>query len=253
MQSIVCPMFIPTLCFALLHGYVLLDNVSINGSGPYRFLVDTSSQSTSITPQLANALKLDPVYRVTLETSDGSKIVPASNVRIDVGSVQAEAVEVLWYDRPTHDALDGPIDGILGHNFLSRFDFVLDFKRRALAFAPPSAFAELLSGERIPLRLNEGRPLIPARFSSGGKPIDFFLDFGPQALFLPPELAGHARRGSIKKVFIGDTEFANVPAMVHQTPLLSASLFDSIYMNSESGYAVINPDLRFSSTCRGGL
>src|SRR5262249_33008155 len=125
-------MFIPTLCFALLHGYVLLDHVSINGSGPYRFLVDTSSQSTSIRPQLANALKLDPVHRVTLETPDGSKVVRASNARIDVDSVQAEAVEVLWYDHVSPDAFDGPIDGILGNNFLSRFDVVLDFKRRAL-------------------------------------------------------------------------------------------------------------------------
>jgi len=134
-------MTIPILCVALLHGYVLLDQVSINGAGPYRFLVDTGSQSTALRTQVARSLKLDPADRVTLQTAAGSQVVPVAEVsRITVGPFTVEDVEVLLYE--LHDVMGKHIDGILGQNFLSRFDFLLDVKHCELTMGAPGGLAD---------------------------------------------------------------------------------------------------------------
>jgi predicted aspartyl protease len=250
-------MTIPILCLALLHGYVVLDQVSINGAGPYRFLVDTGTQSTALKRQIAQTMKLVPTYRVTLETATGSQIVPATTVReITVGPLKVEDLEILWYD--VHDVLDDHIDGILGQNFLSRFDFLLDFKHCEFTIGPPSGLADLVDGEKVYFQNNEGRMIIPVRFSSHGRPSHFVLDSGASVLVLPPELATTfeaesssqlqtnigeetVRRGIVRTLFIGGSAFQNVPTVIQKTALLPATLFDSIYVNSASGYLVLNP------------
>lgn len=250
-------MTIPILCLALLHGYVVLDQVSINGAGPYRFLVDTGTQSTALKSKIARAMKLVPTYRVTLETATGSQVVPATQVRqITVGPFKAEDIEVLWYD--VHDVLDDHIDGILGQNFLSRFDFLLDFKHCELTIGPPSGLADRVHGEKVYFQNDEGRMIIPVRFSHRGRPSDFILDSGASVLVLPPELAGGfeaessahlltnigeeaVRRGIVRRLFIGGSVFKNVPTVIQKTALLPAKFFDSIYVNSGSRYVVINP------------
>jgi len=250
-------MTIPILCVALLHGYVLLDQVSINGAGPYQLLLDTGSQSTALKSQVAHRLRLDPAYRVTLESATGSQVVPGTKVRqITVGPFKVEDIEVLWYD--LQDTLDDHVDGILGQNFLSRFDFLLDFKHCELTLGPPSGLADRVMGERIPFRNDEGRMAVPLRFSSRGRPSDFVLDSAAPALFLPPGLSEAfdtegstrlstntgeetVRRGIVRTFFIGGSAFHNVPAVIQKTPLLPATLFDSIYVNSGSNYVVINP------------
>jgi predicted aspartyl protease len=253
-------MTIPILCLALLHGYVVLDQVSINGTGPYRFLVDTGTQSTALKTQVAQTMKLVPTYRVTLETPTGSQIVPATTVhQITIGPFKAEDLEILWYD--VHDVLDDHIDGILGQNFLSRFDFLLDFKHCEITIGPPSGLADFVDGEKIHFQNDEGRMAIPVRFSVRGRPNDFVLDSGASVLVLPPELATTfdaesssqlqtnvgeetVRRGTVRSLFIGGSTFENIPAVIHKTALLPATLFDSIYVNSARGYVVLNPKKR---------
>jgi len=253
-------MTIPILCLALLHGYVILDQVSINGTGPYRFLVDTGTQSTALKSQIARTMKLVPTYRVTLETPAGSQIVPAARVhQITVGPFKVADFEVLWYD--VHDVLDDQIDGILGQNFLSQFDFLLDFKHCEITIGPPSGLADYVDGEKVYFQNNEGRMIIPIRFSPRGRPSDFVLDSGASVLVLPPQLATafeaessarlltnlgeeSVRLGIVRKLFIGGSAFLNVPTVIQKTALLPAMLFDSIYVNSGSGYLVINPRKR---------
>jgi predicted aspartyl protease len=250
-------MSIPILCVALLHGYMILDQVSINGTGPYRFLVDTGSQSTALKSQVARTLKVEPAYRVTLETAVGSQVVPAAKVRdITVGPFKVEDIEVLWYE--LHDVLDDHVDGILGQNFLSRFDILLDFKNCELSMGPPAGLADWVDGEKVYFRTDEGRMIVPVRFSHRGRPNDFVLDSAASVLVLPPELSATfeadssarlltnagdetVRRGNVRTFFIGGSAFRNVPAIIEKTPLLPATLFDSIYVNSGSRYVVLNP------------
>jgi predicted aspartyl protease len=205
-------------------------------------------------------MKLIPTYRVTLETATGSQVVPATMVRqVTVGPFKAEDLEILWYD--VHDVLDDHIDGILGQNFLSQFDFLLDFKHCEITIGPPSGLADHVDGEKVYFQKNEGRMIIPVRFSSRGRPTDFVLDSGASVLVVPPELATTfqaesssqlqtnvgeetVRRGIVRTLFIGGSTFQNVPTVIQKTALLPATLFDSIYVNSAGKYVVLNPRKR---------
>jgi predicted aspartyl protease len=256
-------MRIEMLLFALLQNYITLDNVTINGTGPYRFLVDTGTQSTIINEALARKLLLVPAYRVSLSTPTGSELVPATTVtRVTAGEFGAEAVEVLWYDLPSNPFMNGPMDGILGHNFLSRFDYILDFKKRALSLAPPATLAATIRGERLPFRFEEGRILLQVRFAKDGSPQKFILDSGASHVVVPGEFgelsgmqaANSARlqtaigetevtTGTIPFLIVGDIVFRNLIASRDtqgQYGLLPATLFESIYVNSKERYLILN-------------
>ena len=252
-------MKIDILFLVLLQGYVVIDNVSINGRGPYRFLIDTGSQSTTIDASVAQELSLKPTYRVSLTTPAGSRLVSATMVRnLAAGSVSSEEVEVLWYDLRTQRMVAGDIQGILGNNFLSRFDYLFDFRNRALRIHQPSGFAKSVKGERIPFRLEEGRVVVPVRFTPDGEHYDFVLDSGASSMILPPGLASPPESQSsarlqtatgeeevalttVPTLFVGSAVFRNVPAAIQRTALLPVRLFDAIYVNSAEGYVVVNP------------
>jgi len=53
-------------------------DVFIGGAGPYRFLVDTASQTSLIDDVLANQLKLNPTYRVEIVTQKSTRLSPAA-------------------------------------------------------------------------------------------------------------------------------------------------------------------------------
>jgi predicted aspartyl protease len=252
-------MRIDIFVFALFQAYVTIDNVSINGVGQYRFLVDTGSQSTMIDESVARSLSLTPTYRVALATPTGSRLVPAAMAdTIAAGAFGTDKIEVLWSDLRASKSVDREIQGILGNNFLSRFDYIIDFKTHTLRLGLHSTLSESVKGEKIPFRLDEGRIVIPVRLRPGGQPHDFILDSGASSLVLPMDLAdtfeiaggarlrthsGEERVGltTVPCIFIGSSVFRNVPAAVQRVALMPAQLFESIYVNSEENYLIVNP------------
>jgi predicted aspartyl protease len=253
-------MRIDILSMVFLLSRIIIDNVSINGEGRYRFLIDTGSQSTMIDASVARKLSLTAAYRVSLDTPAGSRIVPAANtLSVSAGTAHAENIEVLWYDFNTERSALGDIHGILGNNFLSRFDYILDFKNRTLLLRPQSGFAESIRGERIPFHLDEGRIVVPVRFAKDGLPHDFILDSGATTMILPEALADtlalrskarlHTTAGiedvavtDVPCIFVGKSAVRNLPAAIQRTSLLPAHIFESIYVNSARGYLVLNPE-----------
>ena len=55
---------------------VVLEHVYLNGQGPFRMLLDTGAQSSSITPQVARRIGAEPRFRVEHVTIAGSRIYP---------------------------------------------------------------------------------------------------------------------------------------------------------------------------------
>ena len=51
--------------------------VRVSGTGPYRFLVDTGSQTSLIDPVLGTRLRLQPTFRVELMTQSTTRLRPA--------------------------------------------------------------------------------------------------------------------------------------------------------------------------------
>jgi clan AA aspartic protease (TIGR02281 family) len=94
-----------------------------------RFLIDTGATSCAITPLLAGQLGLYPPARHTdVETAAGTVRAGVVRLRsVAIGSRRAEAVQALVLDE-----LERGIDGVLGLNFLDRFTYAIDPKRRLL-------------------------------------------------------------------------------------------------------------------------
>lgn len=69
-----------------------------------------------------------------------------------------------------------PFGGILGHDFLSRFPMLVDFKRRTLTVFDPETFEPPSGGTSIPFFLTQGVPTI--RGEMVGISGDFLVDLG---------------------------------------------------------------------------
>ncbi|MBK7927905.1 MAG: retropepsin-like domain-containing protein [Bryobacterales bacterium] len=67
-------------------GYAVVGGVWVNGTGPYRMLVDTGAESVSLRPGLAEGAGLRARYAVEVESVSGVTVVPvAAAERMAVG------------------------------------------------------------------------------------------------------------------------------------------------------------------------
>jgi hypothetical protein len=145
-----------------------LVEVSINGAGPYRFLVDLGSNVVIVRRSIADAAGMH-----VLMERPGTDIVRADEVRM--GDVVFSSVVMGAYDE-----LD--VDGVLGYNILQGDELALDFPARILELGP-AAFAE---GGPAMEYVVEGRlPYLPAHV--GDRAMKLNLDTGATNWIVFPE------------------------------------------------------------------
>jgi predicted aspartyl protease len=78
----------------IARGHVLVDQVYVNGAGPFRFLVDTGAETSSIRTNVAESLGLRMSYRVELDSTRGKRWVPAGVAKnISLGNHSAVQVD----------------------------------------------------------------------------------------------------------------------------------------------------------------
>ena len=101
-------------------------DVYIGAAGPYRFLVDTGSQTSVIDTALANQLHLKPEFRVELITQQSTQLVPGTTLsNIKVRDRVLPGTEIVFRDVSELKSLDPSVRGVLGANALNSFDFTL--------------------------------------------------------------------------------------------------------------------------------
>jgi hypothetical protein len=115
---------------------LILLETTVNGKGPYRFVLDTGAGLTMISPELAK--------KVEVQGDEAQKAVGAGgNIDVHFGTVKAlaigetriEALKVGIMDLSgISKAIDTNIDGIIGYNFLSRFRVSVDYPKQAVTF-----------------------------------------------------------------------------------------------------------------------
>lgn len=265
--------------FKLIKNYLIVVTVEVNSKGTFNFLLDTGTNTTLITPELSRRLDLRPTDRIELMTVAGSQIVPRSQLHsLAIGSKSVNNVEVLFADLPEIRQLDSSISGVIGQNFLSQFNYMLDYRNRRIEFEEGDEIESRLTGARLLIERDEGKCIVvtpsisnskSARrfvldtalsglvlFVSNAPMLDIKLEHSPHSLISVSTNAGTdtARLGVLRTLQIGNETFRELPVALIQSPiitgnrsedgLLPARLFRTIYFNNRKVYVIFNP--RFS-------
>lgn len=105
----------------------MLVSVTINQSGPYDFVLDTGTQMTVVDQALATDLHLTKTGDVNvagMSLQGGAMFAQVGS--LSVGEHASKNVNVLVYDMKSLQAAGFAIRGLLGEDFLSKFDVLID-------------------------------------------------------------------------------------------------------------------------------
>jgi Aspartyl protease len=176
--------------------------VSINGTGPYDFILDTGSNVTVVRSQLIRKLNLLSGAPTAILTATGE--TRGQRVIIDNIAVAGLAVEHLEIDVVDRaQVLNGRVEGILGENFLKNFDILIDNEQQTLFIDRTSSLEGSVAGERLGFsrfgssddKPTTDRIVIELKVPSfTGKPLLFLVDSGINAAVLYPSPGGQALR-----------------------------------------------------------
>ncbi len=224
-----CPGNVATLALRRIQDDLIVVRVRINRTGPYDFLLDTGSQITTIDPVLASDLHL------RIEGTTGVSGVATQSRSafafldlIEVGSHSVPQSLAVIQDIADLKAADPRIRGILGENFLSHFDLLIDNRRQILCLDESKTLAQAVKGEHIPLEQPHGprddlpftRPMIVSvRLTTADvAPVLLRLDSGSNSALLyaaqPRLLRANVSRAAVLKRVVNGVEqgFAVLPA-----------------------------------------
>ena len=163
---------------SLPHSHIGVSTL-INGFGPYEFMVDTGAQITVIDPALASELTLEAAGSLNIITVASHVEVPlVSSTVVAVGSVSVEGLKLAVEDLGPIQADYRNLRGILGNNFLGRFELLIDNPHRMLCFDRSGRMQQYLRGEHVPILAGAAAVsssssaeaiLVPAQLPDNGK------------------------------------------------------------------------------------
>ncbi len=196
-------------------GNFLLIEAKWDRFGPYRFLVDTGSSMTLVTPALARRYPgaggiVGSAPRVRVTGADGRVTeLPQSTLRrLEFGDARFEEVPVLLYDcEPLSAHLGVRIDGVLGFPLFRETLMTLDYPGKRILLQPAKN-AALLPGSTIMMDSGRKTPLIPVRL--GDRTFLALIDSGSDMAFslnpvgLEPEFVVSPRIGATVGTLSGD-------------------------------------------------
>jgi hypothetical protein len=231
-------------------GRPVVDNVYVNGHGPYRFLLDTGSTLNHFDPKLAKTIGLPVTFTTNLTSSTGVTTAPGSEgVEIRLGPANADAQVLLLAGMEGLHAIDPGIQGVLGQIFLSRFDYLLDLKNRRLEFG---AF-DSAKGTKAPFRIVQGRPVLVTTL--GALVLDSgvhdLVRFGVRGNGETREMVTASGVAKVSTVFStlaidGRTFWRGEAIAVQNSPeagaegLLPTAAFRTVYVSNSQGYVVLD-------------
>lgn len=187
-----CPGNAASVPLHLANGQMIVP-VSINHSGPYKFLLDTGTQVTIVDPSLAAELHLDALGAAVV--SGVGFRAASSYAQVDLleaGSHGVASQKVLVLDLQHPDGVDLHVRGVLGEDFLSKFDVLIDYDHSLLCLDDSSRMAAQVKGRHIALEpapdahgAHAPRSLIlVAHLSAATRSVRLKLDSGTNASFL---------------------------------------------------------------------
>jgi predicted aspartyl protease len=261
----------------IMNDYMIVVPVTINGSGPYDFVLDTGTSSTMLDQRLADDLGLRRSGETTALTPRGPmtlSVVHANSLSIAGATLASEDLLLLTYIKLP--GLLSKTRGVIGEDFLRNFDVLIDYRRQVIQLeSGPGSMAETLRGEHLPVEVNgavHGEPtgclVVTGRIRElGDNSLSLLIDSGVNNLTLFRENLGvGARRQTfvnvdfisarldlmetriVQRLSLGKREVYDLPVIAvsgHPFPdvdgLMPTSLFHSIFISHQGKFVILNP------------
>jgi hypothetical protein len=147
-----CPGNVASIRPRLVESSIVVVPVMLNGSGPYDFVLDTGAQITTVDPRLASELRLN---------LQGSAGVTGAGFSTRASVTLAESLQagghvlksplVLVHPLGQIQVSDPRVRGILGQNFLERFDLLIDYAHGIVCLDATKQLQTEVKGGRIAL------------------------------------------------------------------------------------------------------
>jgi predicted aspartyl protease len=251
--------------------------VSINGSGPYDFLLDTGAAKSMVDRKLANELALPQVAEKTVTGMLAATSMAVVHVNsFSVAGASVSGGEILSSDSVA--TVSARVRGVLGEDFLKNFDLLVDYRHQQIELeSSTGSLAETAVGEHLPLQLDgtyQGQATYNRLVLSGsipelgGRPITLLLDSGTNHMVLFRADLGTAgahsetvREGVLGSWTTSDTTTRTFRSLtlgkssvndltvvglsrrpyVDVDGLLPTSMFHSIFISHQGKFAILNP------------
>jgi predicted aspartyl protease len=211
--------------------------VKINGQGPFDFLVDTGSDRTVISRELAASLALPPGPRVLIHESTGTD--ESKTVVIDHLAIGNRVIDHI--EAPALAAKDLGGAGMLGVDALRDLHVVMDFKAMRMSSSPSRA--EVVDSNTIVVRgKNRLGQLILVHSKIHGVPILVVVDSGAQLSVGNPALLRLLNQRSVSRNPPATTQIVSVTGRsltVELDPISEADVGGVVIRNMSLGFAAL--------------
>jgi predicted aspartyl protease len=240
-----------TVSLQIRQGRPVVDGVYLNGHGPYRFLVDTGTTLNHLDPRVAEAIGVTSTFTTEVRTAAGrTQASGTSGIDVVLGPGRAERRTFLFAGVVVLHHIASDIDGVLGQDFLSHFDYSLDMRAKQMTFGTvPMAPSRL----RVPFQLVAGRPVVatslgPLVLDTGASVMVRFTSAATVPTRDLVTASGTVEVGTIASVLViqgrllwhGDAVALPRPAETGAAGLLPSSVFSFVYVCNSEKYLVFN-------------
>ena len=272
--------------FHFVHGFAVVVPVSVNGQGPYDFMLDTGSTITTLDSGLGQQLGLVAQGLGTVTTLTQSAPAPlAIASRVAIGPLTEENLVVMIRDLNGLHQIAPTARGVLGQNALDHADFLLDYKHKLIQFDIDGEIGRSLGGRHVPLHWeaignNSKYANLTVHGSvndNGVREMELLLDSGSASLvlfggvdsvgagyaqsFVADTAGRHLLAGIRDLQLVIDGKSREVPTHVLSMKgggpkidgLLPTSIFNRIYISNSGGFAMFEPKQPKSSALSGAI
>ena len=189
------------------HGGIVV-HVRVNHAGPFKFMLDTGSARSVVSDDLARELSAPVVARSEVVTSAGSDMrLVVRLASVALSSAQVDSVLAPVLPAANLAQLGRGVRGLLGQDFLSAFNYTLDYRRSRLVWDEPRACDGTNS---VRLVAAEGRFVMTLEGDAGGR-VRLVPDSGAEVAVL---FRGRSPVSSMSRVRVGSATLRDFPVVV---------------------------------------
>ena len=150
--------------------------VGINGTGPYKFIVDSGADTSAVGFNIANGLDLPLSTPATMVTINSRDIVD----RVEVASLELGPTTVNDLTLPVLRERDMGGDGMIGIDALSKQRLMMDFDKKVIKIEDARRKVRSRPGDIVIVARRQRGQLILTEVDASGVKLDAIVDTGSQ-------------------------------------------------------------------------